>query len=178
VAGTVRVATVNVSVFIPWEIASGVTLCGAGVDPHRGSRMNRATTDSRELVASYVDAWNEQEFEAVSELVSESVVARNPTAPDGVVRGRDGVEEFMRGVTAAFPDFHVSVSDVLARDDRVMYEAELTMTHEGSFEGISPTGREVEVREMASYHVSDGAIQRYRVYFDRAEVFEQLGVSP
>jgi steroid delta-isomerase-like uncharacterized protein len=139
--------------------------------------MGQTTTDPEEIVASYVDAWNEREFATIPELVSESVVARNPTAPGGVVRGRDELEEFMRTVTAGFPDFHVSVSDVLAREDRVMYEAELTMTHEGAFEGIPPTGREVEVREMASYRVADGAIREYRVYFDRVAVFEQLGVD-
>jgi predicted ester cyclase len=55
-----------------------------------------------------------------------------------------------------------------------MYDATLTMTHEGEFDGIPPTGREVEVREMAKYHVADGKIQEYRVCFDQQAVFEQL----
>lgn len=139
--------------------------------------MAQATTESEQLVKGYVEAWNEQDYSAIPELVSESVVVQNPTAPDGVVHGRDELEAFMRGVVAGFPDFHVTILDLLADDDRVMYEAELTMTHDGEFEGIPPTGREVEIREMANCHVADGRIQEYRVYFDQQEVFEQLGLS-
>jgi len=139
--------------------------------------MAQATTESERLVTEYVEAWNEQDYSAIPELVSESVVVYNPTAPSGVVHGRDELEAFMRGVVAGFPDFDLTILDLLADEDRVMYEAELTMTHEGEFEGIPPTGREVEIREMANCHVADGRIQEYRVYFNQQAVFEQLGLA-
>lgn len=139
--------------------------------------MAQPTTESEQLVHGYVEAWNRQEYSAIPELVSKSVVVHNPTAPDGVVHGRDELETFMRGVVAGFPDFHVTILGLLANEDRVMYEAELMMTHEGEFEGIPPTGREVEIREMANCHVADGRIQEYRVYFNQQEVFEQLGLA-
>lgn len=139
--------------------------------------MAQATTESEQLVNGYVEAWNEQDYSAIPELVSETVVVQNPTAPNGAVHGRDELEAFMRGVVAGFPDFHVTILDLLADDNHVMYEAELTMTHEGEFEGIPPTGREVEIQEMATCHVKDGRIQEYQVYFDQQEVFEQLGLA-
>lgn len=139
--------------------------------------MARSTTESEQLVKGYVKAWNEQDYSAIPELVSESVAVKNPTAPDGVVHGCDELEAFMRGVVTGFPDFHVTILDLLAEENHVMYEAELTMTHEGEFEGIPPTGREVQVREMANCHVADGRIQEYRVYFNQQEVFEQLGLA-
>ena len=139
--------------------------------------MARATPEAERLVDRYVTAWNDKEYSAIPELVSDSVTVHNPTAPAGVIHGREELEAFMRGVVAGFPDFHVTILDLLADDDRVMYEAELTMTHEGEFEGIPPTGRTVEVREMATCHVADGRIQEYRVYFDQQAVFEQLGLS-
>jgi steroid delta-isomerase-like uncharacterized protein len=139
--------------------------------------MTQTTAEARELVESYVRAWNEGDYSAVRDLVSESVVLRNPSAPGGEVHGPDEAEAFMRGVLTGFPDFEVSVVEMLADDDRVMYEAELTMTHEGEFEGIPPTGRTVETREMANYHVADGRIQSYAVFFDQQAVFEQLGLT-
>jgi steroid delta-isomerase-like uncharacterized protein len=139
--------------------------------------MARATTESERLVNAYVGAWNERDYSTVPELVSESIVVRNPTAPGGVVRGHDELEAFMRGTVAGFPDFHVSVLEMLAGDDRVMYEAELTMTHEGEFDEIPPTGREIEIREMAVCEIADGEIREYRTYFDQQEVLEQLGLA-
>lgn len=139
--------------------------------------MAQSTADSKRLVNGYVEAWNKQDYSAVPELVSESVVVYNPTAPGGVVHGREELEAFMRGVVAGFPDFHVTVLDMLADEGHVMYEAKLTMTHEGEFEGIPPTGHEVGIREMATCHVADGRIQEYRVYFDQQDVFQQLGLA-
>jgi steroid delta-isomerase-like uncharacterized protein len=138
--------------------------------------MAHTTSESERLAREYADAWNEQNYSAIPELVSDSVVVHNPTAPDRVVRGRDDLEAFMRGVLAGFPDFNVRILDTVADGNRVMYEAELRMTHEGAFEGIPPTGREVEIREMATCRVADGQIQEYRVYFDQRHVFEQLGL--
>jgi predicted ester cyclase len=51
------------------------------------------------------------------------------------------------------------------------------MTHEGEFDGIPPTGRKVEVPEMAKYYVVDSEIRVYRVCFDQQAVFEQLGLT-
>ena len=139
--------------------------------------MARATRDAEGTVRAYVDVWNERDYSKIPEVVSESVSVYNPTAPGGEVHGRDGLEAFMRGVVAGFPDFHVAVHDVVSNDDLVMYDATLTMTHEGEFDGIPPTGREVEVPEMAKYHVADDKVREYRVCFDQQAVFEQLGLT-
>jgi steroid delta-isomerase-like uncharacterized protein len=82
----------------------------------------------------------------------------------------------MRGILAGFPDLHVDVTEVVSSGGTVMYEATLTMTHEGEFEGIPPTGREVEVREMATIEVADGRVEAHRVYFDNQETLGQLGL--
>jgi steroid delta-isomerase-like uncharacterized protein len=139
--------------------------------------MARATRDAEGTVRAYVDVWNERDYSKIPEVVSESVSVYNPTAPGGEVHGRDGLEAFMRGVVAGFPDFHVAVHDVVSNDDLVMYDATLTMTHEGEFDGIPPTEREVEVSEMAKYHVADDKVREYRVCFDQQAVFEQLGLT-
>lgn len=139
--------------------------------------MARATRDAEGTVRAYVDVWNERDYSKIPEVVSESISVYNPTAPGGEVHGRDGLEAFMRGVVAGFPDFHVAVHDVVSNDDLVMYDATLTMTHEGEFDGIPPTGREVEVPEMAKYHVADDKVREYRVCFDQQAVFEQLGLT-
>ena len=141
------------------------------------SPMARATRDAEGIVRAYVDVTNEREYSKLPDLVAESVSVYNPTAPEGVVHGRENVEAFMQGVLAGFPDFGVTLHDVVSNDDLVMYDATLTMTHEGEFDGIPPTGREIEVPEMARYHVTEGKIQEYRVCFDQQAVFEQLGLA-
>ncbi|SEO92914.1 conserved hypothetical protein, steroid delta-isomerase-related [Halogranum amylolyticum] len=146
--------------------------------------MAEATPRAEQLVREYVEIWNERAYSKIPDVVSESFVMSDPAAPEeGVpgpareVHGPDGLEAFVRGVVDGFPDFRVTVGDLLSSDDLVMYEAEITMTHEGEFGGIPPTGRAVEVGEMSTFRVVDGKIQEHRAYFDQQEIYEQLGLT-
>jgi steroid delta-isomerase-like uncharacterized protein len=136
--------------------------------------MAQATTDAEQVATDYVELWNEREFERIPELVAESFVHVDPDGAE--VHGREGLEAYMRGILAGFPDLHVDVTEMVSSGGTVMYEATLTMTHEGEFEGIPPTGREVEVREMATIEVADGWVEAHRVYFDNQETLGQLGL--
>lgn len=139
--------------------------------------MTEATTEAEQLAREYKDLWNEQAYSKIPEVVSESFVLYDETAPGGEVRGPDGLEEWMRQFTSAFPDFHVEILDMLASEEMIMAEATYTMTHEREFNGIQPTEREVELRAMAKFVVEDGKITEHREYHDRQEILEQLGVT-
>ncbi|WP_136589018.1 ester cyclase [Salinigranum halophilum] len=146
--------------------------------------MSHRTRTPEQLVSAYVDVWNERAYQHIPEVVSESFVLYDPAVPEegiagprGEAHGPDAVARFIRGVIAGFPDFHVRVLDTLARDDVVMYEAEVTMTHEGEFDGMSPTGRDARFRLMSTYLVGDDELEEHRVYFDRLDVFAQLGLT-
>jgi len=139
--------------------------------------MAETTTEPERLVNAYVDVWNERNYARIPDLVSESFAMYDPAAPGGEVHGRDGLAEFIRGVVAGFPDFHVTVVDVVSDGGLVMYEGDISMTHEGEFDGIPPTGRTVEIREMSKFHVADDEVQEHRAYFDQQAIFEQLGLS-
>jgi steroid delta-isomerase-like uncharacterized protein len=137
--------------------------------------MAEALTDAERTARAYVDLWNEQDYAAIPEVVSESFVHVDPGGEE--FRGRDGLESFMRAVFDGFPDFGVRVDRMVSGDGLVMYEGTLSMTHEGEFEGIPPTGRAVELREMATIEVEDGRVEAHRVYYDNAEVADQLGLA-
>lgn len=139
--------------------------------------MVRATTAAEEVVRDYTEIWSEKDYSRISEVVSDSFVHVTPGAPDGEVRGPDGVEAFMGEIETAFPDFEVTIINMLADDKTVMTENEFTMTHQGEFNGIPPTGREVEFRSMANCRIADGELQELREYLDMQQVFEQLGVT-
>lgn len=139
--------------------------------------MTEAATEAEQLAREYKDLWNERAYSKIPEIVSKSFVLYDETAPGGEVQGPDGLEVWMRQFTSAFPDFHVEILDVLADEETVMAEATYTMTHEGEFDGLQPTEREVELRSMAKFVVEDGKITEHREYHDRQKILEQLGVT-
>ncbi len=146
--------------------------------------MAQATPDAEQIVTAYVAMWNDRDYAKIPELVSESFVMYDTNAPAddipgpaGEVHGPDGLEAWIRAITTAFPDFEADIQEILASDDRVMYEVTLSGTHEGEFAGIPPTGREIELSGMESYRVADGAVQEHRTYYDRQEFLNQLGLT-
>lgn len=76
----------------------------------------------------------------------------------------------------AFPDIEADIEDMVVRDDTVAFEFTTRGTHEGSMEGIPPTGEKVEVRGIGFATVEGGLITEYDLVFDRLGMFEQLGL--
>lgn len=136
--------------------------------------MARATPDSEQLVSEYVDIWNEHEFSRLSDVVAESFTFTTPTA--GTLRGREAVETHARAAVEGFPDFHITVHEMLSSENLVMAESTLSGTHEGEFEGMPPTHEEFELRDMARFVVEDGKLQEERAYFDQHALLSQLGL--
>lgn len=139
--------------------------------------MTEATTESERILDAYASIWNEQKYAEIPDVVSESFVLHDPAAPGGVARGRDGLEQVIRAVAAGFPDFHVTFLDMLSSEDRAMYEAEMSGTHEGEFAEIPPTGEDIELRYMGKIDIADDKVEEHRVYVDMQEIFQQLGLT-
>jgi steroid delta-isomerase-like uncharacterized protein len=95
-----------------------------------------------------------------------------PTAP-----GPEGVKQVFRAVLAAFPDFHETVEDVLADEDRVMVRWSTRGTHLGPFAGIAPTGKAVGWRGVFILRVKDGRFVEMWQVHDMLGLLRQLGAT-
>jgi len=71
---------------------------------------------------------------------------------------RDELERLERQFSAAFPDAHHTIDDLIAEGDRVVLRTTARATHRGNFEGIAPTGRSVEFTGIVVYRVQNGRI--------------------
>lgn len=132
------------------------------------------TAGHERLMTDYTALWNGDLSNL--EVVAESITVYHPSAPEGGIHGREAVEAFIREYHTAFPDFEITVHDWLARDEVIMKEYTMSGTHRGEFKGVSPTGREVESTGMARILVDDGKVQEDRLYFDRMDALQQLGL--
>ncbi len=109
----------------------------------------------------YEKLWDERRLDVADELIAEDAVNYDT----GLVPLPFGPEEMkgtVRMVTAAFPDNRHEVEDLFAEGDQVMARVRLTGTHEGSFMGIPPTGRRIEISEIHVYRLRDGKAVEHR----------------
>lgn len=146
--------------------------------------MTLSAGDPRDTVSAYVEMWNERAYAEIPDRVSESFVMHDPGAtpdqlpgPTREVHGQQGLRQFIELVTTGFPDFEVTISELTTTDDAVIYEGQITATHEGPYDGLPATGRQVDVPQMSKCTLEDGRIDEHRAYFDQMLVYEQLGLT-
>jgi predicted ester cyclase len=94
----------------------------------------------------------------------ETTVARTPAEYAGHVRG----------FTAAFGDYRFDIEELIAQGDRVYVRWRQQGSHQGSFNGESPTGAPLTEIGSAVYRVVDGRIVEYWIQLDRKGLEVQL----
>ncbi len=78
---------------------------------------------------------------------------------------------------AAFPDRVDVMEQVIADGDRVGLLFRVTGTHTGNFFGIAPTGKRVDVYEVALLRIVNGQMVEGWFMMDEAELLRQLGAK-
>ena len=78
---------------------------------------------------------------------------------------------------SAFPDRVDVIEQVIADGDRVGLLFRVTATHTGEFFGIAPTGRRVDVYEIAWLRIVNGQMVEGWFMMDETALLKQLGVK-
>lgn len=115
------------------------------------------------------------EMAVVEDALASDYVLHTPGAPEPI-RGPDGFKQYKRTLREAFPDISVVVEDRVVGEDAVVDRYRMSGTHEGEFNGIAPTGTEVEFTGIIVHYVEDGKVAENVVEFDRFGIMQQLGV--
>jgi steroid delta-isomerase-like uncharacterized protein len=93
-------------------------------------------------------------------------------APPGTPRGPEAARLAMAGLHHALPDVWVTLEDVVAEGDRVAVRATWRGTHQGTFQGLTPSGRKVTLTGMVFWRVANGRIAERWATVDLRELFQ------
>jgi steroid delta-isomerase-like uncharacterized protein len=99
-------------------------------------------------------------------------------APPGMQHGREGFRQFVAMFLTAFPDAHVTIEEEFADGDYVIHRGYTTGTHQGEFQGIPPTGKQVKMKTIDIWRVANGKMVENWVQMDMLGLMQQLGVVP
>jgi predicted ester cyclase len=138
----------------------------------------RATSvdENKDVMRRHVEEiWNKGNLEVADEVFHPAAIT--PTAPQ-LPPGPDGCKVAARIFREAFPDFRMTIEDVLGEDDKVVARYRQHGTHEGELFGIPPTGRQVDFEEIALLRFADGRIVSSWFQTDLLTMMTQLGVVP
>jgi predicted ester cyclase len=127
----------------------------------------------RDFVQRYQTEGDEQ---ALLDRIHPDIV--DHSRPPGVVPGREGVRQQFDGFRAAFSGFEAEILAQVAEGDLVVTRKVFRGRHDGAFQGIEPTGREVEIHVIDIVRVADGQIVEHWNCVDRLGLLAQLGAFP
>lgn len=132
-----------------------------------------ANIAAQEHLAEHI---NQGDIATAMQSFAEDAVDHDPAPDQGP--GRAGFQAFFETLTSAFPDAHIEPVHLVADDDNVAVAYTLTGTHRGTFNGIEPTGRSIEVRGLQIGRFEDGRIVERWGSSDELGILRQLGAAP
>lgn len=135
-----------------------------------GEEENKAT-----LVRFIEEVFNKGRTDALDEFVTSDFTRH---AMGGTTSGRQILVDAVTALRTGFPDFHVSIEDMLAGGDKVAQRQVHTGTHLGEFAGVKPTGRRIETTEVSIARFQDGKIAEAWVNVDQLTMLRQIGALP
>ncbi len=133
--------------------------------------------DNAAIVRQFIDeVLNQGDIDGADRFVWNDVVEQEPFPGQGP--GLSGLQDILRGMRSAFPDMRWTVEEQLADGDRVLTRFVWSGTHQGTFLGVTPTGRRVSVWGMVIDRLVAGRIKETRILMDTLGLMMQLGAIP
>ena len=90
----------------------------------------------------------------------------------------EGVKKSITSLHKAFPDFSLTIEDMIVKDDMIWGRMTGRGTHKGQFGPLSPTGKKFEITVIDIMRFKDGALVEHWGVPDRLGMMEQLGMKP
>lgn len=91
-------------------------------------------------------------------------------------RSLEDYKQFISMWINGFPDFHVTIEDIIEEGAKVWVLVKFTGTHTGEFRGLAPTGKKCEVTVVHIYRIFSGKVVEGWSVDDWMDCFQQLGV--
>ena len=90
---------------------------------------------------------------------------------------KEASDRFVAMLYSAFPDFNHTLEDMIAKGDKIAARCVARGTHEGEFQGIPPTGNNIEYGSLQLWKIEDGKISRLIIQSDMLGMMQQLGME-
>jgi steroid delta-isomerase-like uncharacterized protein len=112
-------------------------------------------------------------LEAAAELLTEDFIANLPGLPEPL-HGREIWKQGARSMLEAFPDLRIEIEDMFAAGNKVAVRVRIRGTHQGPFEGVPATHREVDFRSLELYRLEGDKIAEEWVAPDMISLMQQI----
>ena len=133
------------------------------------------TATNGELVRWAFGVLNEHQVEPLFGFWTAQTVER---FPDATCVGEREIGDYFLAVFAAVPDAHIEILTLAEQGEDVFVHWKLTGTHQGTFNGIAPTGCAIALDGIDHFVVRDGVVVSNFVVFDQMQFARAIALLP
>jgi predicted ester cyclase len=133
--------------------------------------------ENKEVVRIFTERWGRGDSSVFDELTTDNFIMHVLTG-DGFDIDTDYLKQTNDMGHVGFPDYYLTINDMIAENDKVMVIATRTGTNTGEFLGIPPTGNKVKIFRVAMCRLENGRVAEMWGMDDYLSQFQQLGVLP
>jgi steroid delta-isomerase-like uncharacterized protein len=128
--------------------------------------------ENKAILRRLAEAINEKDLNALDDIMAPDFVD-----PEQNLSGLDSFKKYESMFLNAFPDMHMTIKDIIAKDDKVWASIEVIMTHKGEFRGIPPTGNKIKLTSFQIWRIAEGKIaERQSQVWDFMDFYKHLGI--
>jgi steroid delta-isomerase-like uncharacterized protein len=131
-----------------------------------------AYEQNKAIVRRFYQAFEKENLEVLTEVLAPDLVAfnLNPQNRDEHIQG-------IRNWNTIFSENRFEILDQIAEGDLVASQVVMHCIHDkGSFQGVPPSGKSIEIPALTLERIKEGKIVERRVYSDRLGMLRQLGI--
>ena len=112
---------------------------------------------NKDLVKRYIEEMNKENAEFIKEVYAPDAKIYFPSGSPKP-KSREAQIEGFKGFFGACSDFKMSLEELFAVEDRVIFRFIITGTHEGDLSGIPATGNKLEYGTIVIARIKNGKI--------------------
>lgn len=109
------------------------------------------------------------------EICAPGYIARILSLPPMDLAGHAGMAKVFWG---AFPDLTQNIDDVFADEEKAAVRYTMTGTHQGDLMGLAPTGKQIKIAGMMTFHIVGGKVVESSCIIDEMALMQQIGAIP
>jgi predicted ester cyclase len=132
---------------------------------------------NKAVVRRFFEAFEANDAAGLNDVLAPDLVAYSHGQPGAQTR-----DEHVQGIlfwNSAFGNTRFSIEEQIAEGDRVASRMTMQAVHnKGEFQGLAPSGRQVQSLAVTIERIRDGQIVERRVISDWMSVMHQLGLAP
>jgi predicted ester cyclase len=117
---------------------------------------------AKHIIKRFVEElWNARRLDIADQIFSEDCVThqlRSGVLAEPAHRGPQAMKEHLSGWLMSFPDLRFNIEQMIAERDHVVSHLVMEGTHQGTWMGISLTGKRLQIRLIAIHRIANSKI--------------------